>query len=140
MTASAPARRRRPVRLRLDPATMEDAQQRWTLRRWFTVGATILGLLSVLAVALGAWAVVRIADARTALYDEVTPAVTAGQNLSAALLDQETGVRGFTILANDEFLAPYVNGRAAEATAVDVLRPFDRTFPAAGLGPALQHV
>ncbi|MCE0765856.1 ATP-binding protein [Pseudonocardia kujensis] len=140
MTAPAPARRRRPVRLRLDPATMEDAQQRWTLRRWFTVGATILGLLSVLAVALGAWAVMRIAGARTALYDDVTPAVTAGQNLSAALLDQETGVRGYTILANDEFLAPYVNGRAAEAAAVDVLRPFDRTFPGAGLGTALQRV
>jgi signal transduction histidine kinase len=126
--------------LRLDPATIENARQRWTLRRWFTVGATVLGLLSVVAVGLGAWAIVRIRDARSVLYDEVAPAVTAGQNLSAALLDQETGVRGFTILANDEFLAPYPNGRSAEAAAVGVLQPLDRIFPGAGLGAALENV
>lgn len=140
MTAPAAPRRRGPVRLRLDPATMEDAQQRWTLRRWFTVGATVLGVLSVLAVVLGALSVVRIADARTALYDEVAPAVTASQNLSSAVLDQETGVRGFTILANDVFLAPYVNGRQAEAAAVAALQPRDRPFPRAHIAANLQEV
>ncbi|MEU7813191.1 ATP-binding protein [Pseudonocardia sp. NPDC049154] len=140
MTAPAAPRRRGPVRLRLDPATMEDAQQRWTLRRWFTVGATVLGVLSVLAVVLGAWSVVRIADARTALYDEVAPAVTASQNLSSAVLDQETGVRGFTILASDVFLAPYVNGRQAEAAAVAALQPLDRSFPGARLAANLQEL
>ncbi|GAA2889010.1 ATP-binding protein [Pseudonocardia halophobica] len=140
MTAPAAPRRRGPVRLRLDPATMEDAQQRWTLRRWFTVGATVLGVLSVLAVVLGAWAVVRIADARTVLYDEVAPAVTASQNLSSAVRDQETGVRGFTILANDVFLAPYVNGKQAEAAAVAALQPLDRSFPGARLPANLQEV
>ncbi|WP_063739819.1 ATP-binding protein [Pseudonocardia halophobica] len=119
---------------------MEDAQQRWTLRRWFTVGATVLGVLSVLAVVLGAWAVVRIADARTVLYDEVAPAVTASQNLSSAVRDQETGVRGFTILANDVFLAPYVNGKQAEAAAVAALQPLDRSFPGARLPANLQEV
>ncbi|WP_433505352.1 sensor histidine kinase [Pseudonocardia halophobica] len=139
MSAPAAPRRRGPVRLRLDPATMEDAQQRWTLRRWFTVGATVLGVLSVLAVVLGAWAVVRIADARTVLYDEVAPAVTASQNLSSAVRDQETGVRGFTIAPNDVFLAPYVNGRQAEAAAVAALQPLDR-FPDARLAANLQEV
>jgi signal transduction histidine kinase len=140
VTATAPPRRRGRVRLGLDPTALEEAEQRWTLRRWFTVGATVLGLLSLLAVALGAWAVVGIAQARTALYDEVAPAVTASQNLSAALLDQETGVRGFTILANDEFLTPYVGGRAAEADAVAALQPLSRSLPAADLGAALQEV
>lgn len=140
MTAPAAPRRRGRVRLRLDPATMEDAQQRWTLRRWFTVGATVLAVLSVLAVVLGAWSVVRIADARTVLYDEVAPAVTASQNLSSAVLDQETGVRGFTILANDVFLAPYVNGRQAEAATVAALQPLDRSFPGAHIAANLQEV
>ncbi|MFC5951249.1 ATP-binding protein [Pseudonocardia lutea] len=140
MSAPAPPRRRGSMRLRLDSAALEEAAQRWTLRRWFTVGATVLGLLSLLAVALGAWAVVRIADARTVLYDEVAPAVTASQDLSSALLDQEIGVRGFTILSADEFLAPYVDGRAAEAAAVAQLQPLERTLPGAGLGTALTEV
>ncbi|WP_220187409.1 sensor histidine kinase [Pseudonocardia pini] len=120
---------RRRFPLRLHTAALAEAENRWTLRRWFTVGATLAAVLSLVAVGLGAWAITRIGDARDDLYDLVAPAVTAGQNLNAALLDQETGVRGFTTSTNDVFLQPYTLGREAEQAAAAQLRPLDASFP-----------
>jgi signal transduction histidine kinase len=111
--------------LRLHPTALHDAENRWTLRRWFTVGATLLGVLSLIAVALGSWAVVRIGDARDQLFDKVAPAVTAAQTISAALVDQETGVRGFTLGPEPIFLEPYTAGVQAESDAVARLRGID---------------
>ena len=123
-------RRRRP--LRLHTADLAEAEHRWTLRRWFTVGATVLGVLSLLAVALGAWAIVRISDARTQLFDGVAPALTAAENLSSGLLDQETGVRGFTLAPEDVFLEPYEAGRQSEQQGVDRLRTLGPSLPESG--------
>ncbi|GAA1870286.1 ATP-binding protein [Pseudonocardia ailaonensis] len=132
--------RRRISPLRLYSVDLTEARSRWTLRRWFTVGATVLGVVSLVALGLGVWAVVRIGDARSALFDKVAPAVTAGQNLSSALLDQETGVRGFTIVANDEFLAPYPRGREVEAASVRALQGLADDLPTAGIVDSVQAV
>jgi signal transduction histidine kinase len=95
---------------------------RWTLRRMFAVGATLTALLMTVAIVIGAITLGRLTEARTALLDDIGPAVRANQDLSLALVNQETGVRGFALTGDDSYLAPYREGVAAEATALVVLR------------------
>ena len=111
--------------LRLHPVPLTAAQNRWTLRRWFTVGATLAGVLALVATGLGSWAVVRIGDARDQLFDQVGPAVSSAQNVNAGLVDQETGLRGFTLVPDQVFLEPYLGGTRMEAEAVARLRGLD---------------
>jgi len=52
-------------------------------------------------------------------------------NLQSALLDQETGVRGFVITGQDSFLTPYDAGRASAVDALAVLDAFTQHYPEA---------
>jgi signal transduction histidine kinase len=93
-----------------------------TLRRVFTIGAVLTALLMVVAIALGGLALARLTDARTALLDSVGPAVRANQDFAVALLNQETGVRGYALTREVDFLTPYTTGRTMETRALAVLR------------------
>ncbi|MGD9527849.1 MAG: ATP-binding protein, partial [Pseudonocardia sp.] len=118
--------------------TPRASGRRWPLRRVFVVGAAVAAAVGVLAVVLGTLAMMRLDEARTVLLDVVGPAQAAGQSLSVALLDQETGVRGFVISGgNPEFLEPYRAGRAAEAEAVATLRELADRGRLERLGPDL---
>ncbi|HEX5812908.1 MAG TPA: ATP-binding protein, partial [Pseudonocardia sp.] len=66
----------------------------------------------------------RLTEAREALLDQIGPAVRAAQNLEVALLNQETGIRGYALIGNAEFLVPYRDGLADETTALVVLRTY----------------
>ena len=50
-----------------------------------------------------------------------TPPTSPRQRLNTALLDQETGVRGFVLTGDEAFLEPYEMGRAAEREASSAL-------------------
>jgi signal transduction histidine kinase len=95
---------------------------RWTLRRMFALGASLTALIMAIAIIAGAVTLGRLTEARTALLDDIGPAVRANQDLSLALVNQETGVRGFALTGDDSYLAPYRDGVAAEAAALLVLR------------------
>ncbi|MFC8224880.1 ATP-binding protein [Streptomyces sp. NPDC057287] len=56
----------------------------------------------------------RISDRTTDLVDRIQPARSASFQLQNALLDQETGVRGFALTGDTTFLEPYEAGRRAE--------------------------
>jgi signal transduction histidine kinase len=123
------AERRQPPPLPDEPVALlrtsrPDAALRnsWTLRRMFVVGATLMALLMLAAIVSGAFTLNRLGEARTQLLDEVGPAVRANQDLAVALLNQETGIRGYALTGRDEFLEPYRNGQKAETTALGVLR------------------
>ncbi|MGQ0576951.1 MAG: sensor histidine kinase [Pseudonocardia sp.] len=105
----------------------------WPLRRAFNVGAAVAAVLALLAITLGALALYRLVEARTALLDTVNPARSAAENLSAGLLNQETGVRGFDLTGRPEFLEPYRMGTAAEREAVARLRGLSGSEEFAGL-------
>ncbi|WP_317047947.1 response regulator [Pseudochryseolinea flava] len=47
-------------------------------------------------------------------------------NVNAALIDAETGQRGFLLTSNDQFLTPYKDARARAQTAVERLRDLTR--------------
>jgi signal transduction histidine kinase len=84
-------------------------------------------VLALLAVGLGAAALYRLGDVRSDLLDGAAPAREAGENLSAALLNQETGIRGYDLTGRDEFLQPYRDGFVAEQEAARTLRALSAT-------------
>jgi signal transduction histidine kinase len=93
-----------------------------TMRRTFALGAGLTALLMIAAIASGAFMLSRLTDAREQLLDDVGPAVLANQDLQTALLNQETGVRGFALTRRAEFLQPYRDGLVAEDAALALLR------------------
>jgi diguanylate cyclase (GGDEF)-like protein len=65
-------------------------------------------LVAVLAMAVCVWATSRI---QATADDGSTRALAAGQRMLIAMLDQETGLRGFINTRRQEFLEPYRRGR-----------------------------
>ncbi|WP_436789522.1 sensor histidine kinase [Yinghuangia sp. YIM S10712] len=94
----------------------------WTTRRWLTAG--VVGSLIVLLVlgSLGAWALYRASEATDRLTDRESPALIEALRLEKALLNQETGVRGYALAGRPDYLEPYRRGVAEEQDSVAVLR------------------
>jgi signal transduction histidine kinase len=110
-------------------ATRDDAGRRWPLSR--TVGVAVLALLlfSVVSVVAGGIALVSLHDARNRVINVIDPATLATQQLDNALVNQETGVRGYALSAQQSFLTPYTDGAAAEKTAINTLRQLAGQLP-----------
>ncbi|GAA2519612.1 ATP-binding protein [Pilimelia columellifera subsp. columellifera] len=66
------------------------------------------------------------------LIETVQPARIDAETLTAAMLDQETGVRGYALTADRADLRPYLAGRAQEARLLTGLRRNLSGFPGAG--------
>ncbi|MFJ8435995.1 CHASE3 domain-containing protein [Kitasatospora sp. NPDC094019] len=88
----------------------------WTTRRWLRVGAALsLTVLAALGLT-GAWVLQRTETISVDLVDTRSPALTSSFRLEAAMLNQETGIRGYGLTGNPEFLQPYQQGLADQAT------------------------
>lgn len=94
----------------------------WPIRRWLALLAAIEVVLLVGAVVAGGIAVRNLADARGRLLDQVGPQRLAAFALSTALLNQQTGVRGYLLSRREDLLTPYRDGLQAQAQAVADLR------------------
>ena len=104
------------------PQQPGDARSGLSLRRWLQViGAICIGT-AVAAIAAGALALTQLSTARTVMVNQLDPALLGAQALSAALVNQETGVRGFVATGNRDFLVPYQQGRQEEDAALATLR------------------
>jgi signal transduction histidine kinase len=111
-TAGAPARVSDPA------TTSRPRHRRWSLRRWAAATAVAALLLSVAAIGFGTVAIIQLQTARDNVVNRIDPAIRASLNLINALVNEETGVRGYALSARDDFLAPYSDGTAAEAAAI----------------------
>jgi signal transduction histidine kinase len=95
---------------------------------------TILPLVVVVAaIAVGIITLSNQSTVRDELINRVEPANVAAQALETAMVDQETGVRGYELSALNSFLGPFRSGLAAERQA---LAQLDR-FHVAGAEAAL---
>jgi signal transduction histidine kinase len=104
----------------------------WTTHRWLRVGVSLaLAVLAVLG-ALGIWALDRSSALTDQLVDVRSPALVNSVRLEAALVNQETGVRGYGLSGRRQFLDPYTQGLEDEKTALDRLRPLVRGDEQAG--------
>src|SRR4051794_4486439 len=95
---------------------------RWPLRRWLTLATTVLVVVFIGAITVGSVAIAGLDSARTRLADEVDPGVNQTLLYTRALLDQETGVRGYALTSDRNSLDPYVSGQQAQkATAAQLM-------------------
>jgi len=107
---------------------------RTTLRRrlvvTFVALAALIGVLVVSAVVLS----LRLYDAQGAVVQRLFRTYVASADLNAALLDQETGFRGYALTRDPDYLAPYREGRRTTAAVEPRLRRAERDYPALRAG------
>ncbi|MCX2968837.1 MULTISPECIES: sensor histidine kinase [Streptomyces] len=96
---------------------------RLTVRGWLHLVVAVI-LLFVVGCAVGGAALLARGAAHTDdLVERVQPARTDAYRLQKALLDQETGLRGYVIGRDEAWLEPYTAGVSDEADALRRLRP-----------------
>jgi signal transduction histidine kinase len=114
-----------------DRAPDRDGQIRWPLRRIINVSVGLLALFCLAAIVVGTFALAGLAESRTRVVERIDPAIQESLRLEAALVNQETAVRGYSLGAQRVLLDPYLEGRAAQTEAARRLRPVVAEFPAA---------
>src|SRR6185436_13621885 len=75
----------------------------------------VILVVAILAIAGAVWGVGRI---QSSADDTSTRAITAGDQMLIAMLDQETGLRGYINTRRVQFLEPYREGRTRLETAI----------------------
>jgi signal transduction histidine kinase len=103
-------------------APAAEAAKRWPLSRIVGVAVAALLLFSVAAVSAGGIALLDLHHDRARVLNTFDPAVLQAQQLDIAMLNQETGVRGYALSANQTFLTPYTDGHVAEMTTIASLQ------------------
>jgi signal transduction histidine kinase len=112
-------------------AVVEDAASRWPLARIIGVAMLTVVLVLVVAIALGAVTLRALNTSRDRVVNKIDPAALHGSQLYAAMLNQETGLRGYLLSGQRPFLSPYASGVAGERTQVAALRPLIAGTPGA---------
>jgi signal transduction histidine kinase len=120
----------------------EDPASRWPLGRIIGVAMLALGIVLVAAIALGAVTLSNLNAGRGQVVSKIDPAALHGSQLYAAMLNQETGVRGYLLSGQRSFLAPYTAGVADQMRQVVALRPLIDEMPGAqrDLSTALNRI
>ncbi|MFI6085243.1 ATP-binding protein [Streptomyces sp. NPDC051217] len=91
--------------------------RRLTVQGWFLLAVGALCVMTLVAGGVAAAVLARTTDTGDHLIDEVAPARTQAFRLQAALLDQETGVRGYLLTKDEDMLEPYRRGLVDETAA-----------------------
>ncbi|GGU41472.1 sensor histidine kinase [Lentzea flava] len=78
---------------------------------------TILLAMTAAAISSTVIALDSLDDARKQSIERIAPAERRAKDLSRALLDQETGVRGYVLTGEQGFLSPYLDGQTYQVQA-----------------------
>jgi signal transduction histidine kinase len=116
------------------PPLNTSASQRgtgWPAGRLVAVGIAIMTLFSVAAIVVGALALAGLSSARDQVVNTLDPSTYQAAQLEVALLNQETGVRGYALSGQRVFLQPYTLGVTGQAAAVKRLHVVLAGLPAA---------
>ncbi|WP_236711215.1 ATP-binding protein [Streptomyces sp. 150FB] len=73
----------------------------------------------------GAWIFAHSTAVNNRLVDRSTPALIASVRLESALVNQETGIRGYGMTGRDEFITPYREGLVQQRTTTRELGTLD---------------
>lgn len=98
------------------------AGRRLTVQGWIRLVLALMALLVVVGAGVGAGLLRSTTSVTDHLLMDVEPAQTEAYRLQSALVNQETGIRGYAIAADRQFLEPYAQGRKDEAHAVARMR------------------
>jgi signal transduction histidine kinase len=97
-----------------DPAPAPGGTRIRALRTQVVGAFVITGLIAAVSLVLVAWSFERQVDARQSVLDHVDPATIQARDLFGALVDQETGVRGYALSRDQQFIVPYLEGQRTE--------------------------
>ncbi len=123
-----------PPLARQRPAVRRPASSpvpHWPLSRIIGGAVLVMAVFLVAAMVTGALALAHMSSERQRIETTIDPAALEAQELYSALLNQETGVRGYALSGLPAFLAPYTQGYATEQTVVAQLRKLLPQLPAA---------
>ncbi|MBP2329858.1 signal transduction histidine kinase [Kibdelosporangium banguiense] len=95
---------------------------RWHIRRWMAALIVVESVMLAAAIIGGVIGLNQLSDARARVVDQIDPELIEAQNLTSALLNQETGLRGYLLTGQRDFLTPFDDGRAQQDKAVAELR------------------
>ena len=109
----------------------DGAGNRWPLGRIIATAMLAVGLVLVAAVVVGVIALTNLSGARSRMVSTLDPAALHGAELYAALLNQETGLRGYLLSGQRPFLGPYTSGLASQQAQVSALQPLLTGLPGA---------
>ncbi|SEP00678.1 sensor histidine kinase [Amycolatopsis saalfeldensis] len=115
------------------------AESSWPIRRWVTLVAVVEAILLLAALAGGGISIANLNSARSLLLDQTGPQLLQANALAQSLLNQETGIRGYLLTGQRDFLQPYIDGRQAQTDAVEALRQLGAT-PGTEAGNDLEAV
>jgi signal transduction histidine kinase len=104
------------------PSAARGHGNRFRVNQWFSIAIALLGVVTLASIAIGVFAIVQLADKRELVVDHLDPASVEALRLANALVNEETGVRGYVLSGDPAFLAPYRTGRIDERRAVGRLR------------------
>ncbi|AXX32448.1 CHASE3 domain-containing protein [Actinosynnema pretiosum subsp. pretiosum] len=92
-------------------------RDRWPASRLLAAAVAILILVSGGAVTAIGFALNSLDKQRAVVLDQIGPARRLVIEMDAALVNQETGLRGYALSASSDFLTPYTRGIEAEENA-----------------------
>jgi signal transduction histidine kinase len=116
-----------PRRL-LSPA--DEIASRWPLGRIIGVGMLILAVVLIASIVTAALSLSSLDRGRNQVVNTLDPAAFHGSQLYAALLNQETGLRGYVLSGGQQsFLQPYKLGLADQKTETARLDQLLTNFP-----------
>ena len=101
-----------------------------SLRRRVDLSIGIVAVVFAAAITGALVAAANLGEARARLADRYDPALVDSANLLAALVDQETGARGYVLAGDASFLEPWTEGQAGEAAIVADLHDVLASEPA----------
>lgn len=95
---------------------------RITVQGWFFVVLAVMSTIVVIGTVVGAERLQRTDAATDRLVRHIQPARAEAYRLQAALVDQETGARGYALTGDRQFLTPYNEGQELERAAAEEIR------------------
>ncbi|HCA86125.1 MAG TPA: histidine kinase [Streptomyces sp.] len=102
-------------------------RRRLTVQSWFQLILSVMLVFVLGCAGVGAQLLSSTTHHADELAERIQPARIEMYRLQNALLNQETGVRGFVLTRDERFLDPYTQGLADERAAVERLRELVRT-------------
>ncbi|MEV3930020.1 ATP-binding protein [Streptomyces sp. NPDC053728] len=93
----------------------------WTTRGWLGAGSAAALVLLLTLTGCGVWVLAHATDVNNRLTERWSPALIASVRMESALINQETGIRGYGMTGKREFLEPYQEGVAQERAAAGEL-------------------
>ncbi|MEU1365497.1 CHASE3 domain-containing protein [Streptomyces sp. NPDC005803] len=95
---------------------------RLSVQNWVHLILACFVAVVCVCLVVGGLVLAQISDRTTELVDRIQPARSASFQLQNALLDQETGVRGYALTGDPSFLQPYETGRRDERLRLSQVR------------------